>query len=507
MKKVLSIILMGFFCVNTSLAQPVLTPKSLALGGGGSTYLTDYTANFYNPANLLINDRSKRLDIGFLISGTSFNGVINSESLSDQKDNYLTYFNTYTPGDYSIGAADKANIITTHYKRERLTSIHQSRFEVVTFGASWQKNERAFSFASRTKVGSRFETGRNWYTDQEVVNDNIRFSNQDLVHNYQILHEFSFGYSESVKLINGLSSRLDDFLIGIAPKFILAGPFQKSSWRNTYSQPEGSTDISRAQTFEHQSAGNITAATLAYFQGNTASQSVNQTIDPFKDELTNIHGFGVGLDVGFTYLLTFGSDLSTLNSNRQQTRRSLRISLSVNDIGFVKYDDQTLVLEETTQNSTSTDFPDPADEAFVGAPGQFLNFVDQYGDENPFTDNSNSFTQESFSTLLPTSLNGGVLIELNRIKLMGDMSIGISNSAFNTTTLTTSLGTEIRPLNFLPLRGGLQFTPGLPGSFNAGTAIETKFWDLSLALMVSSRSFTSATNISGAGVAILQFHL
>jgi hypothetical protein len=133
--------------------------------------------------------------------------------------------------------------------------------------------------------------------------------------------------------------------------------------------------------------------------------------------------------------------------------------------------------------------------------------VDQYGDGNPFTDNKSDFTRNSFSTLLPTSFNGGILIELSRLKIMGDMSIGISNNAFNTTRLTTSLGTELRPLNFLPLRGGLQFTPGLPGSFNVGTAIETKFWDLSLAMLVSARSFTNATHLSGAGVAVLQFHL
>jgi len=507
MRKVFSSIILGIVCATFSFAQPVLTPKNLALGGGGSTYITDYNANFYNPANLLINDRKKNLDIGFLVGVSSFNGVLNFENPTTQKDNYLKYFNKFTIGDYAISQADRNLIIDTHYKRERLSSVHQSRFDVTTFGLNWTKNDRAFSFATRTRVGSRFEVGRNWYTNQKVISENNTTSNQDLIHNYQVLHEFSIGYSESVNLINGLSSRLDNFLIGIAPKFILAGPYQKSEWRNTYNQTSGEADINRTQSFEYLSAGNFSQAVLAYQDGTTSEQATEQSLEPFQDELTNIHGFGIGLDVGFTYLLTFGSDLSTLSSNRQQTKRSLRISLSINDIGFVNYNDQTLKLEQTTENSTSSNFPSTANEAFVGAPGQFLNFVDQYGDGNPFTDNSAAFTQSSFSTLLPASFNGGVLIELSRIKLMGDMSIGISNSAFNTTRLTTSLGTEIRPLTFLPLRGGLQFTPGLPGSFNFGTAIETKYWDLSLAMMVSSRSFTSATNISGAGFAVLQFHL
>lgn len=507
MWKVISTILLGFFCANITLAQPVLTPKNLALGGGGSTYITDFNANFYNPANLLINDRKRSVDIGFLTGGSYFNGVLNFESPDAQKNNYLKYFNTFSSGEYAITSNDRDDIIDSHYNRERLTSIHQSRFDMTTFGISWGKNDRAFSFATRTRVGSTFETGRNWYSDQEIIDNSGATSNQDLIQNYQVLHEFSFGYSESIELINGLSSRLDKFMIGIAPKFILAGPYQNVDWKNRYTQASGSTEITRSQSFHYQSAGNLTAATLAYLDGNTANQATELSLEPFKDELTNIHGFGVGLDVGVTYLLTFGSDLSTINSNQQQTKRSLRISFSINDIGFINYNDQTLMLDEVTQTSSPTDFPNTTDQAFVGAPGQFLNFVDEYGDGNPFTENSGAFETSSFSTLLPTSFNGGVLIELSRIKLMGDMSIGISNNAFNTTKVTTALGAELRPLNFLPLRGGLQFTPGLPGSFNVGTAIETKFWDLSLAMLVSARSFTTATHLSGAGLAVLQFHL
>ncbi|MEP1152300.1 MAG: DUF5723 family protein [Balneola sp.] len=507
MYKFISIIVLGFFCAPITLAQPVLTPKNLALGGGGSTYITDFNANFYNPANLLINDRSRTIDLGFLSGGTFFNGVLNFENPWTQKDNYFDHFNEYSAGQYNITANDRMDIIDTHYNRERLTSEHQSRFEITAFGVKWGKNDKAYSFAARTRVGSTFETGRNWYSDQEVIDNTGTFSNQNLIHRYQVLHEFSFGYSESIGLLNGLSSRLDKFMIGIAPKFILAGPYQNADWKNSYTQNSSSTDINRSQSFEYQSAGNISAATLDYLNGSSADQATTQNLEPLKDELMNIHGFGVGLDVGVTYLLTFGSDLSTLDSDRHLTKRSLRISFSINDIGFVNYNDKTTMLEEVKQSSVASNFPNTADQAFVGAPGQFLNFVDQYGDGNPFAENNAEFADNSFSTLLPTSFNGGVLLELNRIKLMGDMSIGISKNAFNNTKLTTSLGAELRPLNFLPLRGGLQFTPGLPGSFNVGTAIETKFWDLSLAMLVSARSFTTATHLSGAGLAVLQFHL
>ncbi len=491
----------------SAISQPVLTPKNMGLGGGGTTYLTDYHANFYNPANLLINDNTNNLDIG--IGGTTsfFNGVVNFENPDDQKDNLFDYFSKFEPGNYQASSSDINQILDIHYRRDRLTSIHQSRFETSLFGINWIKNEKAFSISARSRVGSTIEVGRNWYSDQPVEIDDIFYSNQDLVHRYQILHEISFGYSESANLINGLSSRLDNFLIGIAPKFILAGPYQQAIWRNQYQQVEGNAEISRTQSFEYQTAGNFTASTLSYLNGSSANDAVVNNFDSFQDELSNVYGYGVGLDFGFTYLLTFGDDLSTLLDNRQTTDRSIRISLSVNDIGFINYNDKTLTVEEVNTNSNASGFPTSVNEAFIGAPGQFLAFTDEHGDGNPVNDNQSASNEDSFNALLPASFSGGILLELRRFKLMGDLNIGISNSAFTTTKLTTSLGTEIRALKFLPLRGGLQFTPGLPGSFNIGAGIETKYWDLSLSMMVSARSFTTENHISGAGLAVLQFHL
>ncbi len=490
-----------------AISQPVLTPKNMALGGGGSTYITDYHANFYNPANLLINDRLNTLDLGIGSTASFFNGVVNYENPLDQKDNYLDYFSNYNPGQYQINPDQRDQILDIHYRRDRLTSIHLARFESSLFGLNWIKNGRAYSISARTRVGSNIDVGRQWYDATETEINNIFYSNQDLVHRYQVFHEISFGYAESVNLVNGLSSRLDNFLIGIAPKVILAGPYQNASWRNEYQQVEGNPEINREQTFSYQSAGNFSETALAYLAGNTADNAVLNNFDSFESELTNIHGYGIGLDVGFTYLLTFGGDLSTLSSNKQTTNRSLRISFSMNDIGFVHYHDNPLSIIELTNNSTELSFPNPVDEAYIGVPGQFLTFTDKNGTGNPLVDNQSDIEQKEFSTLLPTSFSGGVLLELRRFKLMGDLNIGISNNAFTTTKLTTSIGSEIRLLPFLPLRGGLQFTPGLPGSFNAGTAIETKYWDLSLSMMVSARSFTTENNISGIGIAVLQFHL
>ncbi|GAB5409271.1 MAG: hypothetical protein BalsKO_16360 [Balneolaceae bacterium] len=89
---------------------------------------------------------------------------------------------------------------------------------------------------------------------------------------------------------------------------------------------------------------------------------------------------------------------------------------------------------------------------------------------------------------------------------MGDLSVGLTNNAFNSTKLVASVGVELRPFKFLPLRAGTQLATELPSYFSFGTAIETKLWDLSIATQFVSRTFSDNPTITGVTVAVLQFH-
>ena len=487
----------------SGLAQPVLTPRNIALGGGGSTYITDYNANFYNPANLLIRDRNSSFDIGLLITGTYYNGVLNSTNLETQTQNFENNLRQYNAGSYAINPDQRSQILEDHFKRDRLTSIHQSRLESTLLGMRWRKNNRAFSFAVRTRTASSFEIGRGWYSNEPVETETGDVLSQTLKHRYLTLNEISFGYAESVKHLNGMSSRLDNFIVGIAPKLVLGGPYQNASWVNNYTSSSGS--IQQSERFEFSSTGGFSDATSAYLNGTPVQEAIANNIQPLEEEIFNVKGIGAGLDLGFTYLITLGSDLSTLNVDEQETQKSLRLSFSITDIGFVSYNEGGLVYNTQTDTNTVVTFPGQLDNAFVGAPGQFLSFADQTDYTNPLTKFTSS--TEPFTMLLPTAIHGGILFELNRLKLMGDISIGLANTAFTTTKLTTSLGIEIRPLKFLPLRAGTQLAPQLPGFLSLGTAFETRYWDLSIATQLSTRSITTNTALTGITVAALQFHL
>ncbi len=501
----------GFFTIAMAVlvilaghAQPVLTPRNIGLGGGGSTYITDYNANFINPANLMIRDRNNTFDFGFGISGAYYNGVLNELNVYDQAKNYRNYLRSFQPGAYSITQQDKDDILSVNYKRNRLSSVHQSRFESTLAGMRWWTENRSFSLAIRSRTASTFEAGRGWYSPVAVTTDNGSLIDQTLKHRYQILHEVSFGYAESIGHFNGLSSRLDNFLIGIAPKLVLAGPYQSASWINRYTS-SGAGTYEHAQQFEYISSGDFSDATAAYMTGTAAAQAIRDNISSVEDMARQIEGIGAGLDIGVTYLITIGSDLSTINTGDERTTRSLRLSFSVTDIGFVRYREGGIVFEAQTDTAAVMALPSQADDVFVGAPGQFLDFAHRFASSDPFSQFRSS-ERNSFNSLLPTTLNGGVLLELNRLKLMGDLSIGLSNTAFTTTRLVTSAGVEIRPLTFLPIRAGTQLAPGLPGFFSFGAAIETAYWDLSVSTQLSTRSITTNPALAGITMGALQFH-
>lgn len=503
MQQAFFILLLSLLCVVKSIAQPVITPRNMALGGGGSTYITDYNANFYNPANLMIQDKEGDFSIGVGIAGLYFDGAQNYSNLSEQYENAGNYLELYTPGQLAISETERIEIIDSNYPRRSTLSDNKFRYDATLIGMKWLRNNRAFSIALRTRTSSRFRVGQGWYSDSfKQVSDNESIVDRSLIHRYQSLHEISFGYAESFQFLTGLTSKLDNFVIGIAPKLIIGTGYQNAEWRNTYTQAEGNSEIERVQNFNYNATGNYGAATLAYLSGTTIEQANAQHL---SNTSFNVNGIGAGLDIGVTYLLTLGSDLSAVQRDGQPTRRSLRLSFSMTDIGFISYNDEQVSLSSSSDTTITAAVPSSfANEAFIGSRGQYISFIEQVGEDNPFS--GHSANQSSFAALLPMALHGGVLLEINRIKLMGDLSVGLTNNAFNSTKLISSLGMELRPFHFLPLRGGIQFEAQRPEFLSMGMAVETKKWDLSFAGIFTPNSLIEQPQITGAALATLQFH-
>ncbi|MAL16241.1 MAG: hypothetical protein CL670_11320 [Balneola sp.] len=501
MRQALIILLFLCLSVTSVSAQAVLTPRNLALGGGGSTYITDYNANFYNPANLMIRDRQGDFSIGVGIAGFYFNSFQNFDDPNQQFENALDHTGVYSRNISSQFGIDRDEILDDNYPANNTLSDNTTRYDVTLLGMKWKKENRSFSIALRTRTSSNYKVGKGWYTGTfEQNQDDDLVLDRSLIHRYQSLHEISFGYAESFQFLTGLTPRLDNFVIGIAPKVVMGGSYQSAVWENVYTQQGNTT--TRVESFSYDATGEFGTATDAFLNGSSVENANEQA---FNSTPFSIAGIGAGLDIGVTYLITFGSDLSAIRPNQQPTERSLRLSFSMTDIGFISYQDEGISVTATQDTMASVTAPNSViDEIFIGAKGQYLDFIDQYGEENPFALTSSE--SGGFSTLLPMAMHGGALFEINRLKLMGDVSIGLTNNAFNSTKLISSLGMEIRPLKFLPLRGGISFKGQRPNFVSVGTAIETKKWDFSLAAVLTPNSFTNKPTVTGVSVATLQFH-
>ncbi|WP_428236769.1 DUF5723 family protein [Gracilimonas sp.] len=498
-----AISLLLFLCLSSFsvLAQPVITPRNMALGGGGSTYITDYNANFYNPANLMIRDREGDFSIGVGIGGFFFNPFESFDDPNLQYENARDYLSAYESGNRASFSSNRDEILDDNYPRNATLSDNTTRYDVTVLGMKWKRENRSFSVALRTRTSSNFRAGKGWYVNEfQEDRDGNNVLDRTLIHRYQTLHELSFGYAESFPFLTGLTPRLDNFVIGIAPKIVVSGNYQNAAWENVYQQQGNS--VQRIESFSYDATGEFSASTGAYFSGSNIQTANTQS---FNNNYFSFDGLGAGLDIGVTYLLTLGSDLSAIRPDQQPTRKSLRLSFSMTDIGFVSYNNDELTISMDTDTTTGTAVPsNVSNEMFTGTRGQYISFIEQYGEDNPFTGTNRS--RASFSTLLPMAVHGGALLEINRLKLMGDVSIGLTNNAFNSTKIISSVGVEIRPLKFLPLRGGIQFKAAQPNFLSLGTAIETKKWDFSVAALLTPNSLTNQPTITGVSVATLQFH-
>ena len=484
----------------SAIAQPTLTPKNLALGGGGAAYLTGPAATFYNPANLLLSDRSKRIQANFGVTSVYFEPVITFQDYQDQLNNFRNQFeafNTFTP---ITDATFRTDLVDRLYPTStRRSSEHISLFEINWFGISWKNQRSSFSIAARTRGANRFEVGRNWYDSTPIETNTGTVYDQSINQRFQVFHELSFGYAESFDLLNGLSPNLDKFSIGIAPKFIVSGAHLNSNRRSRFVTENGVT--SHQTQFNYNSTGAFSDATQEYLITSNAAPSIQNAFT--SDWINTITGFGAGIDVGITYLVTFGNDLSTLEGSTESTKKSLRLSFSITDIGLIRYIENPLALTIDADTTQATQFDPVSNVVFEGTPGSFLTFLDTNGQGTTF---GNGVREDaSFSNLLPMALHGGVLLQLNRLHLMGDLNLGLTNNAFNTQQLTSHFGIELRPLHFLPLRAGTRLALRRPTLFSFGTAIEAKRFELSVAVQLSNRDFNDRI-LSGAGLAALSFN-
>lgn len=504
-KYALLLLLTILMCIGSksSHAQISLTTENMALGGGGTAYLTGYESLFVNPANLYIQEKNYRFQISLLQGGLYYDTVLPVPGMLDRLNSFRdhTRFFDAQSSLTELEPDDYETILNRNYSGNNTSREFLTESDFYWFGIKWARPERSYAISLRTRSATRYELGRGFFSTTPIEKNNATIVDRSFSQQSQILHELSFGYAESFTFLNGLLPQLSEFIIGIAPKIVLSGASQDATFSNIYERaPESAYWIHQSE-YSQQTSGVLTQYGNHFFNSGRLPAQANHS---FRD-LMQPAGIGGGLDIGVTYLMTFGDDLSILRQQNQPTKKSLRIGLSVTDLGAV-YQYKSPFQYSSASVVRSTNLIGMVSEAtFTGAPNEHYLFLSQFDEFTNLAPHSKN--EESYDILLPTSIQAGALFQYQRIKLMGDFSYSLSETPFNHSGLASYIGVELRPFPYLPIRGGTRFARQMSGYYSFGTGLETKNFDLNMSVLLKSRNAGPTSEMVGMSFLGLKFYL
>ncbi|MEX2463871.1 MAG: DUF5723 family protein [Balneolaceae bacterium] len=461
-----------------SYSQLSLNAENMALGGGGTSYLTGYEALFVNPANLFINEKDQPVQLSLFQGAFIYHSILPGTDNQNRWHQFLNVIKPYDPElNQQIDPDIRELLLQRNFNGENLRRSFSAQTEMNWFGLKWKGEDRNYAIALRTRVGNQFQIGKGVFAEEI----DTKIINQSFYQRYQVLHELSFGFSEAFTFLNGINPKLSTFIIGIAPKIVLPGAGLNVNFNNNYSFDSAEFFWENNPEYHQITSGSFSNSEMNPFHNLFNNEERPVLInESFKNHLKP-SGWGVGLDVGLTYLITFGNELYIPGSDNLIANQSIRFSLSFTDIGATYINKDPIEYHSDLESSLSNR-PGPVSELiFSGSPNEHYNFLTEFSTQPIF--NSGTGSTDNFLMMLPSSVQTGALIQYHWFKFMGDASYTMSDNAFKPAGLISYLGTEIRPLPYLPLRAGTRFGKELPVVFSFGTGIETSYFDLNAAIM------------------------
>ncbi|MEX2635000.1 MAG: DUF5723 family protein [Balneolales bacterium] len=481
------------FC-NLSLAsfvmsQPVLSHQTISMGGG-TAYLTGPVANFYNPANLMIRDNHRRNRLTLAQGGFSLSegiGIRNFYKGYIGIEDYFTFYNE----DHDLNHVS-SDILESRFPDNADLFANTARFDVMHLGISFTRKHHSYSMALRSRGINSIELNRGWYDATPVFGENGEALKRTLRQNLYSFHEVSFGLAGEVLMVNGWLPGLNKLYFGIAPKLIIGSMFFEGDYTTNYfRQPEDDT-YHYISNYEAKTVGEISR-----MMRTTSAPGSNK-----HQALLETTGLGLGIDLGFTYVMSLKDDLSLAPHSNESLRKSLRFSISMTDLGLVSYYEQPTEFHSGIDTTLIQELPDPITGNFTGQIGEFTNFISSRMGELPQEDITSGGSR--LNEMLPATLHIGTALQYNKLLVAADHQYQIKSSQFEDRQWQTSLGTELRLLKFLPLRSGISLNSEMQPMLGLGLGIDAGFWEISLATRLK-KGYDDDIYSVGLAMAAMQF--
>lgn len=481
-------------------AQPVLTAQSISMGGGAS-YLTGPAANFYNPANLMISDNIRRNKLMLGQGGFHLTEGLNTDGLRQEYGTFVNYFNRYDALQSDQGYTH-SETLQRRFPDGRAIFTNSARYDVIAFGISFTRRQYAISLALRSRSTNAFEINRGWYDSTFEAGENGEKLVRTLRQNLMTYHEVSLGFAREMTMINGMMPGPNKLYFGIAPKLIAGGMFFEGDYTSTYFRDPVNGDYQYASQYRAKSVAentNIIQRTSSTFDNN----HLTSYAPGYPQSLLETNGVGVGLDMGFTFIMSLEGDNLFAPSANDPLRKSLRFSVSMTDIGFVSYNERPSVFQSAIDTSVAGASPETTHRHFSGQIGEFTNFISSHTNESHSLDTVTAL-RERFNNRLPAALHLGSALQYKRLLAAVDLEYQINPARFDKQGWHTRIGAEFRLLKSLPLRTGLSLNPSMDPILGLGAGIDTGFWEISVATQLK-QGYSKEAYAVGLAVAALQF--
>ncbi|MEX2641665.1 MAG: DUF5723 family protein [Balneolales bacterium] len=471
------------FLLFTSLlhAQRHTTARNLGLGGGGTAYMTDFHANFINPANLMLKESS-----GFafgLLNGMGANG---GGELVDMSV-YQQYFTSGMTIDNTLTLEISDQLFGTGAGASRKVGLNA--LDAVLMGFSIKTSKQAFSLAFRARALASFSMSKGFFElglgglNGQLFSD---YKAVDIGGDVLTVGEVSLGYAREVWSSGQFgepgSMRLS---AGFAPKFMAGFDYYRLNFNSRLRVSEENRAMDHIFDYEFESAGLVTNQIKEY---HSARQ--NEDGDPVIGDYMNFDetlpyaispkGYGMGMDIGITYEVVIPG-LAVLS----REPRILRIAVSATDLGSVNFNSNPgrfSASDHFEWNGFDVDF-DEINSHHDSSLGEYSSHILQdsiisniYGDFSP--DDLSGIRVD----MMPM-VNLGAVYSAGKWNIMVDLGKGLNTRATNSRHVSTALGIEYNAFRFIPLRAGIRTGGELETSYSLGTGINLKPFKFTVGVM------------------------
>ncbi len=464
--------------------QPLISPNQTALGYG-TAYTSGGAAHFYNPANLMIQTRPETYQV---ILGMG--GIHNSNGLQiDRLDQFPEHIQPWFMPENIPETAILSRSDLDYMFEEGHRYNPKRSYEIIPFGIRWSSGSSARSVAVRSRGLSTFDMNRNWYDVRsgELTGAENGSFKRLLNDTYHVYHEVSFGFAREVTMFNRWYAGLNTLLMGVSPKIIIGGMHSEINFTSEYAATDD--DWINSKQMEMRAAGDMGAFISDLLLRGNVEQAFENKLNRFSN--LNVSGWGAGLDVGLTYILPLGDDLSLSPHSKEPLRKSLRFSIAFTDLGMVRYHRNSSEWHSDMAPRHYIDLPESR-IYYSGQPGEVFRYLDDDPAEQSILEFMVQSDETSYNVPLPAAFHFGTAFQYDRFTSLVDLNYHYNVSAYEKAGWTASFGTEIRILRFLPLMGSVQLDPDSDISFGAGAGIDLGFMAVSGALRLIDTDYHSS---------------